>query len=125
MQPESHNLFANEKPINQETYVFRHYKKTPPEQQSVTKSVRVTPEINQRIENYARKRGCCYSHALHYLLDTKEAAEMEPPVIIDWVEHARQKYRQYFVTHNLLGLTRAKRPKKKTKEALPDNNEKR
>lgn len=108
-------LFSDEKPINPKTYRFRYQPKAKPEeQQTIRKLVQIAPEVDERIKRYARRRGCSYSRAIHYLLDTKEAAEMEPPVSIDWAEVARQKQGQYFVSYNLLGL---KQPRKQKKNA--------
>ncbi len=91
------NEFFKERPIDQETYKFR-YKKPPLEKdrQPIARLVKLPPEVDARIDKYARKRACSFSKAIVYLLDTEEAKQMEPPVRYDWVVAAREKERQLY-----------------------------
>jgi len=88
------NEFFKERPIDQKTYRFR-YRKPPltKEQRPVSRMINLPPEVDERILNYSKKRGCSYSKAIVYLLDTEEARQMEPPIVHDWVEAAKSKER--------------------------------
>lgn len=86
------NEFFKERPIDQETYKFR-YKKPPLEKdrQPIARLVKLPPEVDARIDKYARKRACSFSRAIVYLLDTEEARQMEPVIRYDWLAAAKAK----------------------------------
>lgn len=91
------NDFFKERPIDQKTYTFR-YRKPPLEKDRlpVSRLVNLPPEVDTRIAKYARKRGCSFSKAIVYLLETEEAKQMEPPIVYDWVAAAKEKERKIY-----------------------------
>jgi len=88
--------FFKERPINQETYRFRCKRHLEKDRMPVSRIINFPPEVDKRISNYARSRGCSFTKSLVCLLDTEEAKQMEPPVRYDWVVAAREKERQLY-----------------------------
>jgi macrodomain Ter protein organizer (MatP/YcbG family) len=105
---------SSEKPIDPKTYRFRWRKKAKPEeQQTVKRTVSLTPETHQRILNYARRSRIGFSKAVEKLLDTEESRAMEPIVTIDWDKVRRMKLGNHYMSIDLFRSGNRRRYKQK------------